>query len=166
MRSLTRYLVAGLICSLLGTFMWASNAQTPTAEIGVHVVGDVQQEMLLSRADLLRLPQQQVLVDGKTYSGVLLWDVLMAARLAPASGLKNPTLSMYVVAKASDGYQALFSVPELDPAYGARRVLLAHSLDGQALPPASGPVRLVVPDDAKPSRAVFHLALLEVKAAR
>ena len=103
---------------------------------------------------------------GKTYTGVLLWDVLATAGLAPTAVQQNPTLSMYVLATGADGYQVLFSVAELDPAVGGRRALVAHTVDGNRLDASAvGPFRLVVPEDARPSRAVFRLVSLQVKTA-
>ena len=45
-----------------------------------------------------------------------------------------------------------FTLAELDPAVGARRVLLADALDGNPLGAEQGPWRLVVPDDKRPAR--------------
>src|SRR5215475_5713651 len=61
-----------------------------------------------------------------SYTGVDLWNFLVAAGL-----LSNP-LNSYVLATGSDGFRVLFSLAELDPAFGARTDLLADSIDGGA----------------------------------
>ena len=71
--------------------------------------------------------------------------------------------SMYLVATGSDGYRALLSLAEIDPAFGNRPVLVAYSVNGAGLG-RSGMARLIVPGDVKMSRSVSALASIEVFA--
>jgi hypothetical protein len=64
--------------------------------------------------------------------------------------------------KAADGYQAAFSVAELDPAVGGKKVLLAFRRDGKELDTQACPLRLVVPDEKRHSRWVRRVTELEV----
>ena len=53
---------------------------------------------------------------------------------------------MYLLVEAADDYRVVFALPELDPAFTERVILLADRRDGQPLAAAEGPLRLVVPD--------------------
>lgn len=45
---------------------------------------------------------------------------------------------------------------------GPTRALVVWKIDGQPLPPGTGPFRIVVLTDQEPSRSVFAVAKLEV----
>jgi len=72
-------------------------------------------------------------------------------------------LRKYVVATGSDGYDAVFSLAELDPELGAEVVLVAYARDGRPLEPGEGMARLVLGTDQRGSRLVSNLARLEVR---
>jgi DMSO/TMAO reductase YedYZ molybdopterin-dependent catalytic subunit len=63
-------------------------------------------------------------------------------------------VATYVVVDAADGYRAVFALAELDPAQTDRVILLADRKDGQPLPAAEGPLRVVVPGEKRPARWV------------
>ncbi len=161
---LTRFLLL-LVVFVATTWVIHTHAQPVSPGTALRVDGDVKRVVILDRTALQGLPQQSASLGGKTYIGVSLWDVLAQAGPTPIGVRHNPTLSMYVLAQGGDGYQALFSLGELDPAIGARTVLIAHSVDGAPLETATGPIRLVIPADLKPARAVFRLISLQVKTA-
>lgn len=75
---------------------------------------------------------------------------------------KRPGYKLAVLASAPDGFQAVFSAAELTAGMGTTQALVVWQVDGQALPPAQGPLRLVVPTDGEPSRSLFQLRRLEV----
>ncbi|MGE3541290.1 MAG: hypothetical protein AB7N91_28130 [Candidatus Tectimicrobiota bacterium] len=56
--------------------------------------------------------------------------------------------------EAADGYRVVFALPELDPAFTERLVLLAEQRDGQPLAATEGPLRLVVPGEKRQARWV------------
>ena len=63
-------------------------------------------------------------------------------------------MALYLLVEAADGYRVVFALPELDPAFTERMVLLADHRDGQPLTTTEGPLRLVVPDDKRHARWV------------
>jgi hypothetical protein len=69
-----------------------------------------------------------------------------------------------VVATGSDGYKAIFSLGEIDPAFGNQPVLVAYAdTAGQLGPNASdGLARVVVPGDIAGGRYVSDLVSLQV----
>jgi hypothetical protein len=72
-------------------------------------------------------------------------------------------LGQYVVDTGSDGYQAVFSMGEIDPAFGNQPDLVAYAdTDGQL--GAGGPdgfARMVVPGDAAGRRYVSNIVSLQ-----
>jgi uncharacterized protein with beta-barrel porin domain len=65
------------------------------------------------------------------------------------------------VATGSDGYQAIVSLGEIDPAFGNQPDLIAYLMNGTSLG-TNGFARLVVPNDSKQGRWVSNLVNLEV----
>jgi len=140
----------------------ASAQQTPA----VTVAGAVKQTLSLTAADLAKMPRVTVTTknDGVevSYEGVWLHEVLKAAGVPGGTELRGNALTIFVVAEASDGYQAIFSVAEIDPAFTDNQVLLADKADGKALFGAQGAFRLVAPKEKRGARSVRMLQKLEV----
>jgi len=170
--------VAVLLCAALLGLAGCAGAQVPTApapaqqagggELAptIRLAGAVQQPRSLDLAALKSLPVSREMQDGRRYTGVTLWGLLNAAGgLAIPASPRNAALAYYVVAIGSDGYQAVFSLSEIDPSIGDRQVLVAYELDGAPLG-RSGMARLVVPGDKKRGRAVANVVALEVRSAR
>jgi len=67
-----------------------------------------------------------------------------------------------LVASGADGVFAVFTLAELMPEMGPSRAFVVWRRDDQPLPDDEGPLRLVVPTDAKGSRGVRGLIGLEV----
>ena len=75
---------------------------------------------------------------------------------------KNAEYSLAVVAIGADGYSAVFSAAELSKALGRGNVWVALDWNGADLTGGDTPVRLIVTDDAKPSRWVHGVRTLRV----
>jgi hypothetical protein len=71
-------------------------------------------------------------------------------------------MANYLVVEASDGYRAVFALPELDPASTDRVIILADRREGKPLGEHEGPLRVVVPGEKKPSRWVRQVIALRV----
>src|SRR5262245_60077268 len=104
--------------------------ETPAS---IEVVGG-KQRLTLSATDLGKMPRATVQTksDGVdvSYEGVWLHEVLKRAGMPE---LRGKGLASYVVAEATDGYQVVFSLAELDPAFTDNQVLLADSSNGKPL---------------------------------
>ena len=119
--------------------------------------------------DLLsRLPRAEVtaaLHDAKPsrWSGVRLRSILTGLFAIPTGEkLRGGRMAAVVRATASDGYQVVFSLAELDEDFGNLDVLVADQQDGMPIDAADGPIRLVVPSDKRGARWVRNLTRLEI----
>lgn len=97
--------------------------------------------------------------------GVALAALLQAAGAMPGEPLRGAQLGRYVQVDARDGYRALFALAELDPTLGARRAYLVDRCDGKPLGRDDGPLRLLVPDEARPARWVRQVQAITVIVA-
>ena len=140
----------------------AATGGSPSA---VEVRGAVDKPLHLDRAALQAMPQLSRTVNGRVYAGPELWALLGRAGLRPVGSAMNADLLSYVVATGSDGYEAVLSAGELDPAFGDKGAIVAITVDGKDLG-GNGMARLIVPGDAKMGRSVSRLATLEVMQAR
>jgi len=138
-----------------------------TKQLDLAVTGDVPTPLSLTAADLAKMPRERVDVgepaaQTSTYEGVSLQEILKKAGIAFGPGMRGKALAGYVIAEATDGYEVVFSLGELEPDLGAQRVIVADKRDGKALPPDQGPARLVLPADKEGARSVRMLDKLEV----
>lgn len=99
-----------------------------------------------------------------TYTGVSLWNLIQDAGLLTNPAIKNDVLNDIVVATGSDGYRAIFSLGEIDPAFGNQPDIVAYAdQQGQLGPGGSdGALRIVVPGDIAGGRYVSNLTSLQV----
>jgi DMSO/TMAO reductase YedYZ molybdopterin-dependent catalytic subunit len=97
-----------------------------------------------------------------TFQGVRLVRLLEAAGVTLGAQLRGKNLSKYVLATAADGYQVVFSLPELDAEFADAGIFLVYSTDGHPLSSDTGPFRIVVPDDKKHARWIRQIVSIEV----
>lgn len=163
------------LCSLIllhsVTAFGQKAATAPSAaDFSLTLGGEVERPLKLSLADLGKLPRQTVQAkghDGKDskYEGVALSEVLRMAGVKSGKELKGKLLATYLLVEASDGYQVVFALPELDPAFTNQTILLANRRDDAALPPSAGPLQIIVPDEKQHSRWVRQVKSLTIRRA-
>jgi DMSO/TMAO reductase YedYZ molybdopterin-dependent catalytic subunit len=125
----------------------------------------------LNTADLKALPQKTVTYHNvhtkadETYTGVPLTDLLAKYGAPAGDKLRGKGLSEYIVATGADGYKAVLSLAETDPAFHPGDVLVADTMDGKPIGDKDGPFRLVVTEDKRPARCVHNLVSIELRAA-
>lgn len=156
-----RWVLAGIAAALVS----AQDAGT-----SVQVTGAVKQSLTLTADDLAKMPRASVKTMNNgmetIYEGVWLHEVLKKAGVPQGEALRGKALTSYVLASAQDGYQVVFSLGELDPAFIDNEVLLADTANGKALFGAQGRFRLVVPKDKPGARSVRMLTKIEVVQVR
>lgn len=140
------------------------------AKVVLTVDGEVNHPLKLTVADLAKMPRHTVKAkDHKgteaEFTGVALHDILKEAGVTTGEGLRGQKLALYLVVEASDGYRAVFSLPEIDPAFNDRTALLVDLRDGKALASSEGPLRIVVPGEKRHARWVRQVVTLRVGKA-
>jgi len=99
------------------------------------------------------------------FEGVALVELLQRARVPIGKDLRGDRMVTYVVVGAVDGYQVVFALPEIDPAFNDRLILLADRLDQQSLPPEEAPLRLIVPGEKRQARWVRQVTTVTIRRA-
>jgi hypothetical protein len=153
-----------LLRMVLSIGLWAGIASAQTA---LTVNGDVPAPVILQAEDLAKMPRETVAIpdqDGTkiNYEGVPLREILKRAGAPLGKDLRGKALTSYVLAKAHDGYEVVFSMGELDAEFGNEPIIVADKRDGKPLFGYQGPLRLVCPNDKAGARSVRMLETLEI----
>lgn len=131
------------------------------------VTGDVPAPLTLNAEDLATMPREKASVpdqDGTEieYEGVPLREILKRAGAPLGGQLRGKALASYVLAKAHDGYQVVFTLGEIDTQFGNEQIIVADKRDGKPLFGYQGPFRLVCPRDKAGARSVRMLETLDL----
>ena len=115
----SRSLVLTCFCAALG-YGQASQQQTAPATLAVS--GDIPSQLVLKAEDLAKMPRETVSIpeqDGTKveYEGVPLREILKRAGAPVEKELRGKALASYVLAKAHDGYQVIFTLAEVAPEF-------------------------------------------------
>lgn len=143
----------------------ASPPQTPPSTLMVS--GDIPSQLVLKAEDLSKMPRETVSIpeqDGTKieYEGVPLREILKRAGAPADKELRGKALASYILAKARDGYQVVFTLAEVAPEFANEPILVADKRDGKPLFGYQGPFRLVCPNDKAGARSVRMLESLEI----
>lgn len=138
-------------------------AQSPA----LAVSGDIPASLTLKAEDLAMMPRETATIPDPrgnriVYEGVALREILKRAGAPMGKELRNKVLTTYVLAKARDGYEVMFTLGEIDPDFGNESILVADKRDGKPLEGSQGPLRLVCPNDKEGARSVRMLEKLEI----
>jgi len=163
-------LVAMAMLGVAGESVAQTTAQIPPASpnaISLVVKGAVQSELRFTAAEWKVMARAKVSAKDHggvehSYEGVTLQALLLQAGVPQGDTLRGKSMTLVVVAEGTDGYRAAFSVAELDGDFAGAQVLVADTVDGKPLAAGEGPLRLVVPGDKRPARAVRMLKSITV----
>jgi DMSO/TMAO reductase YedYZ molybdopterin-dependent catalytic subunit len=156
-----------ILCFAFTGLLFAQAAPQSAAPATLTIQGDLPAPLTLTAQDLDKMPRESVTVsdqDGTkvSYEGVPLLEVLKRAGAPLGKQLRGKALASYVVAKAHDGYQVVFTLAEVAPEFANESILVADKRDGKALFGFQGPFRLVCANDKAGARSVRMLETLEV----
>ena len=167
-----------LFTAALGGVLWAAagwhttvagQAPAPAAAPAttLKIGGDVKTPLSLMPDELKSLPRTQVEVkdeDGRVvkYEGVLVAELLKRAGAPLGSEMRGNAMATYVTAVATDGYQVVFSLAELDPAMTSNQIIIADTVDGKPLFAYQGPLRIIAPKDSRSARSLRMLERIDV----
>jgi DMSO/TMAO reductase YedYZ molybdopterin-dependent catalytic subunit len=134
------------------------------------IAGDVAKPLTLTKADLAKMPRTSATFNEEgaetNYEGVLLYDILKQAGAPLDKQLMGKALATYLLAEARDGYQVVYALADIDPSFGANKILVADTVNGKPLFDYQGPFRLVVPGDKKGARSIRMLEKISVVRLR
>ena len=163
---------SAVIASLLLGVFWASTAAAQTAPSEgastLTIGGDVTTPLTISLAELEKMPQTTLSVVNphnhkpEKYEGVPLDTLLQQCGVPHGEAIRGKWMSAYVLVTAADGYRVVYSLAELDPGFLDSDVLVADQMNGAALGPREGPLKLVAPRDKRPARWVRMLKSITV----
>ncbi|HEX6891704.1 MAG TPA: molybdopterin-dependent oxidoreductase [Chryseolinea sp.] len=159
--------VAYFSLALIAVMVVSSVAAQPTAAPALIVDGEVEKTLKLSIPALQKLKQTELTAKDhgghpRLYNGVALFDILKEAGVTLGSQLRGKNLLKYVTVKAIDGYEVIFSLPEIDPEFTTQTILVAYEEDGKPLLEGDGPFRIVVPNDKKHARWIRDITTITV----
>jgi len=153
--------------AVLAQSLAAQVSTAAPARLEIH--RDSAPPIVVAAPELARLPRVDVHATehgrSGTFTGVPLAAVLRHAGV-PIDSVRGARTATVVIITAADGYRAAFSLAELAPDLGGRAVLVADRRDGQPLDSAEGPLRLVVPDDKRPTRWVRQVTRIDVRQVK
>lgn len=159
----------------LGPGASAQDSATPAfvsaaSQMTLTVGGDVPHPLSLTTADIKAMPRTTVTVseEGRDvkYEGVLVGELLKRAEAPVGRDLTGQAVASYVLCKAKDGYQVVFSLPELDPAFTSNDIIVADTIDGKPLFDYQGPFRIVAPHDKRGARSIRMVQSIDVVRLR
>jgi DMSO/TMAO reductase YedYZ molybdopterin-dependent catalytic subunit len=144
----------------------SSHAQTNS--VVLKVTGTVDQPLSLTFSNLLAMPRIELKAEEKDgheaiFQGVELFEILALAKPKLTEKCCGNAPNAVVIVKAADGYRAIFSLPEIDPKFSSRTILLADRREGEPLTAPQGPLWVIVPDDKVHARWVRQVTAIEVR---
>ena len=130
------------------------------------IQNDDGKRTVLSRADLEALPHVKVQATAHdvsaTFEGVAVKTVLEKAGIAFGEGMRGKRLASCLLVEAADGYKVVIALPEMDPGFTDKQVVLAFLKDGKAMDSKEGPYRIVIPDEKRPARWIRQVTGLKI----
>ena len=127
---------------------------------------DTGKPTVLTRVDIEALPHVKVSTSASgasaTFEGVALEAVLEKAGIEFGTSLKGSRLASCLLVGAADNYRVVIALPELDPAFSDKQVVLAFLKDGKPLDEKEGPYRIVIPDEKRMARWVRQVTMLKI----
>ena len=129
------------------------------------VQSDSGKQPVLTRAEIEALPHVKVPGSGSdaaTFEGVALRAVLEKGGVAFGQSMKGNRMASCLLVEAADGYRVVIALPELDPAFTDKQIVLAFLKDGKPLDDKEGPYRIVIPDEKRMARWVRQVTRLKI----
>jgi hypothetical protein len=134
------------------------------------ITGAVAHPLTLTVADLAALPQTDIRVsymtshgaEDATYSGVSLWSLIEKAGLGAALTDRKSHTAHYLLISASDGYQVVLALGEIDPDLEGKPAVIALKRDSQQID-AKSSFRLALAGDKHGARNMHLVTQIELK---
>jgi hypothetical protein len=161
---------AGSCVQILVILALVAGLRGADSPVLLTVGGAVKTPLTLSAEDLAKMPRNtaELQRDGETaaYEGVLLYDILVKAGVPFGRAMTGKPMASYILASARDGYQVVFALPEIDPAFMGARVLIADKRNGGPLLGPQQPLQMIAPQDKLHARSMYSLTKIEIVRLR
>jgi len=133
-------------------------------------------QTVLARSDIESLPHVKVAThasenhasenheseNNATFEGVALKAVLEKGGVEFGHSMRGKRLASCLLVEAADGYSAVIALPEIDPDFTDKQIVLAFLQDGKPLDAKTGPYRIVIPDEKRMARWVRQVTTLKI----
>ena len=133
-------------------------------------------QTVLARSDIESLPHVKVAThasenhasenheseNNATFEGVALKAVLEKGGVEFGHSMRGKRLASCLLVEAADGYSAVIALPEIDPDFTDKQIVLAFLQDGKPLDAKAGPYRIVIPDEKRMARWVRQVTTLKI----
>ncbi|MGA2336579.1 MAG: molybdopterin-dependent oxidoreductase [Terriglobales bacterium] len=123
-------------------------------------------QTVLARADIEALPHVKVTTAASgvsaTFEGVALRAVLEKAGVGFDETMKGKRMASCLLVEAADDYRVVIALPEIDPRFNDKQVILAFLKDGKPLDDKKGSYRIVIPDEKRMARWVRQVTTLKI----
>jgi hypothetical protein len=153
-----RFFPPALIVLLLGA------AMAPCQQLTIQTEGGKQ--TVLARSDIESLPHIKVTTHGAennaTFEGVALKTVFEKGGVEFGHSMRGKRFASCLLVKAADGYSAVIALPEIDPDFTEKQIVLAFLQDGKPLDAKAGPYRILIPDEKRMARWVRQVTTLKI----
>jgi hypothetical protein len=149
------------LVTLCLVFLLTAAAALPQ-ELIVQRAGQPPRDLSRDEIAAMKPIIQQAAVEhvDRTWSGPLLWDVLVAAHAVdPAKPADAVHLGVRVI--GADGWTAVFGLAELSPEFASKPIQLADQVDGT--PIAGQGLRLIVPGEHRGGRSVRDVVRIDIE---
>lgn len=167
--TLTRHvarLVVAFVVVVHGAAFAPADISAQGAAARLQVIGLDGTSRTLTSADLAALPQAEYADSGASghtrYRGPTLRSLLSLVGAPEGRNLRGASMTLIAIAEAPDGYKVAYSLGEIDPDFGANGAFVALTQNGQPLPAAEGPLRMVVPGEVHRARWIRQLSVLRL----
>jgi hypothetical protein len=122
-------------------------------------------QTVLTKTDIEAMPHIKTTTpgpDSSSYDGVPLKALLEKAGVEFGHSLRGKRMASCLLVEAADGYRVVIALPELDPDFTDKQIVLAFSQNGKPLDAKEGPYRIVIPDEKRMARWVKQVTTLKI----
>jgi hypothetical protein len=123
-------------------------------------------QTVLQRSEIESLTHVTVTTHGSntssTFEGVSVKALLERAGVGFGESIHGKRLASCLLVEAADGYRAVIALPEIDPGFTDKQIVLAYMQDGKPLDAKTGPYRIVIPDEKRMARWVRQVTTLRI----
>lgn len=164
MQSFLRTTAILLLMFPVAAFGDENDQKTPAA---LQIIGINGKPLIITLDELRKLPRTTV--DSKDrqgqpvrHTGVALHVLLAKVEVPFGKGLREHWLRGLISVEAHDEYRVVFALPELDPAFTDRLIILADEQNGKPLDESRGPLQIIVPGEKRHARWVRNVEKIRV----